>query len=169
MKQIIVAVSGGFDPVHIGHVRMFSEAKKLGDKLVVILNNDNWLKKKKGFAFMPEVERKELLEALGCVDEVVFSKHLPDPQDMSVSEDLLDLRPHVFVNGGDRNEANAADPNSSLYKDIQACEEVGIEIVYNIGEGGKVQSSSWLLMHYLENVPCPCGSGKEWKYCHGAP
>src|SRR3989304_10631750 len=146
MKQIIVAVSGGFDPVHIGHVRMFSEAKKLGDKLVVILNNDNWLKKKKGFAYMPEVERKELLEALECVDEVVFSKHLPDPQDMSVSEDLLDLRPHVFVNGGDRNEANAADPNSSLYKDIQACEEVGIEIVYNIGEGGKVQSSSWLLM-----------------------
>jgi D-beta-D-heptose 7-phosphate kinase/D-beta-D-heptose 1-phosphate adenosyltransferase len=56
----IVMVSGGFDPVHIGHVRMFKEAKKLGDKLVVVVNNDNWLKLKKGYAFMPEEERKKL-------------------------------------------------------------------------------------------------------------
>lgn len=54
----VVAVSGGFDPVHIGHVRMFNEARALGDELVVILNNDSWLTLKKGFAFMPEAERK---------------------------------------------------------------------------------------------------------------
>ena len=63
-KPVVVAVSGGFDPIHIGHVRMFERAKALGDELVVILNNDNWLKKKKGFAFMPEKERKEVIEAL---------------------------------------------------------------------------------------------------------
>lgn len=59
-KKIVVAVSGGFDPVHIGHVRMFNEAKKLGHELVVILNNDNWLIAKKGYAFMPENERREI-------------------------------------------------------------------------------------------------------------
>ena len=67
-SKIIVAVSGGFDPVHIGHVRMFKEAKALGDRLVVILNNDNWLIKKKGFVFMPQEERKEIIEAIKCVD-----------------------------------------------------------------------------------------------------
>ncbi len=53
-KKVIVAVSGGFDPLHIGHVRMFERAKKLGDELVVILNNDNWLRKKKKHIFMPQ-------------------------------------------------------------------------------------------------------------------
>ena len=70
-KKVVVAVSGGFDPIHIGHVRMFERAKTLGDELVVILNNDNWLKKKKGFSFMPEKERKEVIEALRVVDRVV--------------------------------------------------------------------------------------------------
>ncbi|MEK7195065.1 MAG: adenylyltransferase/cytidyltransferase family protein, partial [Patescibacteria group bacterium] len=63
-KKIIIAVSGGFDPVHVGHVRMFEAARSMGDELVVILNNDNWLRKKKKFVFMPEQERKELLECL---------------------------------------------------------------------------------------------------------
>ncbi|KKL27629.1 hypothetical protein LCGC14_2383250, partial [marine sediment metagenome] len=74
-KPIVVTVSGGFDPLHIGHVRMFQEARKLGDRLVVILNNDNWLQKKKGRTFMSEQERKEILEALACVDEVVITDH----------------------------------------------------------------------------------------------
>ena len=56
-KPIVVAVSGGFDPVHIGHIRMFEDARKLGDYLVVILNNDNWLIDKKGFSFLEEEER----------------------------------------------------------------------------------------------------------------
>ena len=70
-------MSGGFDPIHVGHVRMFQEAKKLGDELVVILNNDNWLKKKKGYAFMPEEERKEVIEGLRPVDRVIISGHKP--------------------------------------------------------------------------------------------
>ena len=57
-KKITVAVSGGFDPIHIGHLRLFEAAKKLGDELVVILNNDNWIKKKKGKSFMSEDERR---------------------------------------------------------------------------------------------------------------
>ena len=59
--SVVVAVSGGIDPIHIGHVRLLKEAKKLGDKLIVFLNNDNWLIKKKGYVFMPQEERKEII------------------------------------------------------------------------------------------------------------
>jgi len=139
-KKVVVAVSGGFDPVHIGHVRMFERAKALGDELVVILNNDNWLKKKKGYAFMPQQERKELLEALGVVDRVVLTNHPENPTDMSVSLALADLKPHIFANGGDRTVGNVPE--------IQVCNEIGCEMVYGIGDGGKVQSSSWLLENF---------------------
>ena len=135
MKKII-AVSGGFDPVHIGHVRMFEEARRLGDELVVILNNDNWLLKKKGYTFMPEIERKEILEALGAVDRVVLTQHGPNPDDMSVCAELRDVQPHIFANGGDRHEGNVPE--------YIVCDELGIEMAFGIGHGGKVQSSSWL-------------------------
>jgi cytidyltransferase-like protein len=140
----IVAVSGGFDPLHIGHVRLLKEARALGDRLVVIMNNDNWLMKKKGFVFMPEAERVEILSEFPFVDEVIISCHLPDDTDRSVVRDLRALRPHIFANGGDRDPVDAANPNSSLNADQQLCQELGIEIVYGMGKGGKVQSSSWL-------------------------
>jgi cytidyltransferase-like protein len=149
-KKITIAVSGGFDPVHVGHVRLFNEAKKLGDKLVVILNNDNWLMKKKGFVFMSEKERKEVIEGLRAVDKVVLTKHSKNPSDMSVSRSLLEVRPDIFANGGDRNKKNAADPRSSLYKDISACGKIEARIVYNVGKGGKIQSSSWLVQKLKE-------------------
>lgn len=133
----VVAVSGGFDPVHIGHVRMFNEARALGDELVVILNNDSWLTLKKGFAFMPEAERKEVIEAFGAVDRVILTSHTSDSSDMSVCAELVELRPHVFANGGDRKSDNI--PEYAL------CEELGIDMAFNVGQGGKVQSSSWLI------------------------
>ena len=113
----IVMVSGGFDPVHIGHVRMFNEAKKLGDELVVYINNDNWLRKKKGFVFMPEHERKEIIEAFKAVDRVIVSEHEENTKDMSVCMGLIKIKPHIFANGGDRDEKDANNPNSSLYKE----------------------------------------------------
>jgi D-beta-D-heptose 7-phosphate kinase/D-beta-D-heptose 1-phosphate adenosyltransferase len=152
-RPVAVVVSGGFDPVHVGHLRLFQEAKKLGDRLVVILNNDNWLRKKKGYVFMPHNERKELIEGFDCVDEVLLTSHEPGssgPRDMSVSLELQKIRPDVFANGGDRNEKNAQDPASSLYWDIATCEKYGIKIVFNVGAGGKVQSSSWLLANFAK-------------------
>ena len=119
---------------------------------MVILNNDNWLKKKKGFAFMPEKERKEVIEALRVVDRVVLTKHKPNEKDMSVSDRCAKCEPHIFGNGGDRNEANAANPDSSLYKDLNTCKELGIEMVFNVGKGGKIQSSSWLLKKQAERA-----------------
>jgi len=152
----IVAVSGGFDPIHIGHVRMFKAARKLGDKLVVILNNDNWLKDKKGFAFMPEKERMELITEFPFVDKVVLSSHAPnDPKDAyhrGVSRELRKLKPSIFANGGDRNLKDAKDAQSSLYWDINTCKELGIKMVYNVGRGGKVQSSSWMIKAAAEKV-----------------
>lgn len=136
-KKKVVAVSGGFDPVHIGHVRMFKEAKALGDELVVILNNDNWLTLKKGYAFMPQDERREVIEAFGAVDKVMLTFHEPGTTDMSVCKELEHLRPDIFANGGDRKSDNIPE-----YK---VCERLGIEMAFNVGQGGKVQSSSWLI------------------------
>lgn len=155
-KKVIVAVSGGFDPIHIGHVRLFERARKLGDELVVIVNNDHWLRKKKRHVFMPDHERAEVIASLRPVDRVILTKHGPEPGDMSVSAMLRELRPDIFANGGDRNEKDAANPSSSLYCDIATCRELGIEMVFNVGDGGKVQSSSWLLEEYVERV-----SGKQ--------
>ena len=136
-KKIVVAVSGGFDPIHIGHVRMFEEAKALGDELVVILNNDHWLAAKKGYAFMPEKERKEVVEGLRAVDRVVITKHKPDDPDRSVCAALRAVRPDIFANGGDRKLDNIPE--------VAVCREIGCDMVFNIGRGGKVQSSSWLI------------------------
>jgi len=137
-----IAVSGGFDPVHIGHVRLFEAARALGDRLVVILNNDNWLMAKKGFIFMPQDERKEVLEAFRAVDEVMLTGHPGSPTDMSVCAELRELRPDVFANGGDRKEDNV--PEYAL------CEELGIEMVFGLGFGGKVQSSSELAKRLMD-------------------
>jgi len=135
--KTLVAVSGGFDPVHIGHVRMFQEAKALGDELVVILNNDHWLRFKKGFVFMPQAERKEIIEAFACVDRVVLTKHKKGTTDMSVCEALRSIRPSIFANGGDRKLGNIPE--------VPVCREIGCAMVFNVGRGGKVQSSSDLV------------------------
>jgi len=139
-KIITVAVSGGFDPIHPGHVRLFVEARKLGDRLVVILNNDHWIKLKKGKSFMKEKERKEVIEALRAVDEVVLTKHKVGTKDMSVCDALLEIKPDIFANGGDRVKDNVPE--------VALCKELGCKMVFNIGKGGKIQSSSWLLANY---------------------
>ena len=136
-REVVVAVSGGFDPIHIGHTRMFRDARKLGTKLVVILNNDNWLRQKKGYTFMPQAERAELLRHIRWVDDVMLTSHKSNPKDMSVVSELKKLKPHIFVNGGDRKLNNVPE--------VSVCKDHGIKMVFNIGTGGKIQSSSWLI------------------------
>jgi len=143
-KPIIVAVSGGFDPVHIGHLELFYEAKKLGDKLVVILNNDNWLKKKKGYVFMKQKERKAIIEALKPVDKVFLTKHKKGAEDMSVCRELEELKPDIFANGGDRHRHNIPE--------VAVCKKIGCKMIFNVGKSGKIQSSSWLLEKYFKKV-----------------
>lgn len=143
-RKIVVAVSGGFDPVHVGHTRLFKEAKALGDELVVILNNDNWLKKKKGFVFIPAKERKEIIGSIKGVDKVVLTKHGPNPEDMSVCRELEELKPDIFANGGDRVKDNVPE--------VPVCRALHCQMVFNVGQGGKVQSSSWLLNKFLKDA-----------------
>ncbi len=143
----IVVVSGGFDPIHKGHVRMMEEAEKLGDKLIVILNTDQFLDEKKkdgGGKFYPDIdERKEIVEwgigaRYGNGNEAVESVDT----DMSVNKTLEMIRQKypddeiIFANGGDR-------PDAASIRERQTCIDNNIQMVFNVG-GGKIQSSSWL-------------------------
>lgn len=145
-KKKIVMVSGGFDPIHIGHVRYIQEAKKLGDYLVVVLNNDNWLRMKKGKEFMNELERKEIIEAIIGVDKVIISGHIKNTKDVSVCEEIKKIKPHIFANGGDRK------PDWVPIPEVSLCEELGIKMIYNVGRGGKVRSSSELVKKYSKHL-----------------
>lgn len=127
-----VVVSGGFDPVHIGHIRYFKEAKELGDKLIVILNTDEWLWAKKGYVFMSFEDRKEILESIRYVDEIVKCIDT----DHTVSKTLIKLRPDIFAKGGDRTLENIPE--------AEICRRLGIEMKFNVG-GGKIRSSSWIV------------------------
>jgi len=152
-----VAISGGFDPIHIGHIEMMKEAKELGDKLVVIVNNDNWLKKKKGFAFMNGKERKCIIEAIRYVDEVILTSHPENPTDMSVCHELEKLKPDIFANGGDRHPAGDPVP------EVELCKKLGIKMVYNVGKSGKIQSSSDLVKRIRE-IKNKGSSGQAARY-----
>lgn len=157
----IVCVSGGFDPIHVGHVRLIQEAAALGDELVVIINNDHWLMKKKGYVFMPQDQRREIIEGLRGVTRVVFTSHAPGDEDRSVCRELREIKPQIFANGGDRK------PDGDPVPEVLVCDELGIEMVYNVGAGGKMQSSSWLTAEDRDTRDCFCGSGVKYPDCHG--
>jgi len=146
-----VLVSGGFDPVHIGHIRLFKEAKALGDYLIVLANNDNWLMAKKGFVFMKEDERKTILEAIRWIDEVQITKHSKNPTDMSICAELAEIKPDIFANGGDRDKKDADTNSSSLNPEQKLCQQLNIKMVFNVG-GEKAQSSSELVKRAKQNI-----------------
>ena len=127
-KTIRVAVSGYFDPIHIGHLDYLELAKKLGDKLVVIVNNNHQCKLKKGKPFMDELDRIRIVESLGIVDEVFLSID----SDRSVCKSLQEIKPDIFANGGDR--ATSEVPESVV------CKKHNIEMVDGLGD--KIRSSS---------------------------
>ena len=132
-------VSGGFDPVHVGHLELFNHARALSDELWVILNTDDFLANKKGKPFMPFDERRIILKALKVVNLVVPCVDKDD----TVCETLKKLTKVAlptdklcFCNGGDRTSGE----NTPEHK---ICEKLGIETVYGLGD--KIQSSSWLI------------------------
>jgi len=136
MRKIIIT-SGFFNPLHIGHINLIKEAKKFGDFLVVIVNNDEQVKIKGSVPFMPEQERIEIIKALRYADDVVLSID----KDMSVIESLKMIAKKYpgelyFAKGGDRNADNIPEK--------KVCEELGIKIINRVG-GDKIQSSSQLI------------------------
>ena len=123
-----VCISGYFDPLHVGHIEYINKAKKLGDYLVVIVNNNKQCKLKKGKFFMDENDRVEIVKNLKSVDEVFLS--IDD--DKTVCKSLKKLKPSIFANGGDRK--NYEIPESKV------CDMYGIEIIDGLGD--KIRSSS---------------------------
>ena len=126
-----IAVSGGFDPMHKGHVQMIREAAEYGN-VIVILNSDEWLIRKKGYKFMSFEERAYIA---GSIKGVTVVSNVDD-SDGTVCQALRKLKPDYFANGGDRVEKNTPEMN--------VCEELGIKMLWNIG-GNKIQSSSELV------------------------
>lgn len=131
MSEKTIMVSGGFDPLHVGHLRMIKEAAQYG-KVIVVVNSDDWLLRKKGYKFMDWEDKKELIEGYAEVWKVVSV----DDSDGTVCEALRREKPDYFGNGGDRTSNNTPEK--------EVCEELGIEMLWNIG-GGKVRSSSDLV------------------------
>ena len=135
-KKTIV-ISGGMDPVHVGHVKMIQAAAELGE-VTVVLNSDAWLKRKKGYAFMSFEERKYLLENIKGVAAVSDV----DDSDGTVCEALQRLKPDMFGNGGDRTSDNTPEK--------EVCLDNGIQMIWNLG-GDKIQSSSDLVRTFVKN------------------
>ena len=127
-----VMVSGGFDPVHAGHIRMIRHAARYGD-VIVIANSDDWLYRKKGFVFM-EFERR--IEILNAIKGVIVVDSVDDV-DGTVCEAIRRLTPTYFANGGDRGRTNT--PEQSV------CEELGVQLLWGIGGEEKLDSSSTLV------------------------
>ena len=101
---------------------------------------------------MSAKDRAEVIASFRDVDKVVISGHHKNSKSakaMSVCSELFKIRPHIFANGGDRNNKDAENPLSSLHHDINMCKKLGIKIVYNVGKGGKIRSSSELLKKYV--------------------
>ena len=129
-NKIRVAVSGYFDPIHVGHLEYLRMAKELGDSLVVIVNNNYQCKLKKGKHFMDENDRVEIVKALRFVDEVFLSVD----KDRTVCKSLEDIKPDVFANGGDR--------ATSEVPETPVCKKFNIKMVDGLGD--KIRSSSSL-------------------------
>lgn len=129
-KIVKVAVSGYFDPIHIGHLEYLKMAKNLGDYLIVIVNNDYQSNLKKGKSFMNELDRVEIVKALKLVDEVFLSID----KDRTVCKSLEKLKPDIFANGGDR--------LTDEIPEAEVCINLNIKMID--GLGNKIRSSSEL-------------------------
>lgn len=131
-KPVVVAVSGYFNPLHVGHLDMIEQAKKLGDKLVVIINNDYQVKLKGSVPFMSLRDRVRIINALREVDSVFVSLD----RDKTVCRSLAKLRPDIFANGGDRHSIGDV-------PEYDVCQKYKIKMVDGLGK--KIRASSTLI------------------------
>lgn len=142
----IVLVTGGFDPLHSGHLAYLREAKKLGDKLIVGINSDDWLIRKKGKNFLPEQERHEILSSIRYVDGCILFNDSDDTAIEAIKNVrmLFPFARIIFANGGDRSTDNIPEFGDGLFYD-------DVEFVFGVGGEDKKNSSSWILKKYENN------------------
>lgn len=131
-QEVVVAVSGYFNPLHVGHLEMIEKAKKLGTKLVAIVNSDYQVGLKGSVAFMPEADRLKIIAALRDVDEVFLSID----KDKTVCQSLAKVNPDIFANGGDRKNLNDV-------PEYEVCQKLNIEMVDGLGQ--KIRASSKMI------------------------
>ncbi len=141
MSEVIVLVTGGFDPIHSGHILYLKDAKKLGDKLIVGVNSDQWLINKKGNSFMPIDERVNIISNLSVVDEAIeFDDDEFNSASNAIHKVLQKYPDHqiIFANGGDRGSKNTPEMDKFTSND---------NVIFEFGVGGdfKMNSSSWIL------------------------
>ena len=148
MKYDYALVSGGFDPVHLGHLQMLQDASKLAKDVVVLLNSDEWLTRKKGRPFMDETQRKAILEEMNCVSRVIVqSQDLDDSSSNSIMNFAIQ-HPQAkicFCNGGDRSD-------TKRIRETEVCNKYDVALEFGIGGENKVASSSKLLQDYTVAV-----------------
>ncbi len=145
MAKKIVLVTGGFDPVHSGHISYIRAARELGDVLIVGVNSDAWLVRKKGEPFMPFDERGGIIEEFKSVD-VVIAFDDADGTAIDAIKQVLELYPEdevIFANGGDRTLDNIPE---------MVVESERLHFVFSVGGEDKKNSSSWILKDYKERV-----------------
>ena len=138
----VVLVTGGFDPLHSGHIAYFKAARELGDHLVVGVNSDDWLTRKKGKAFMPFQERCAIIKELSCVDEVIGFNDTDDTANHAIFQVLSTKGSQtkvIFANGGDRTRKN-----------IPEMTFTDVEFVFGVGGEDKKNSSSWILKEWSQ-------------------
>ena len=146
-KYSYALVSGGFDPVHIGHLELFKDAKKLAQSVIVLLNSDDWLTRKKGKPFMNAEQRKTILEELLCVDKVILQTSDDDDSSSAAIIELADKFREsniCFCNGGDRID-------SRTIRESAVCQQYSVSLEYGVG-GDKIASSSELIQDYTAAV-----------------
>ena len=149
----VVLVTGGFDPLHSGHIKYFEAAKELGDILVVGINSDEWLTRKKGRPFMPFDERLKIIDSLEMVDDVMSFEDVDDTANHAIFKLMCTTgsgHDIIFANGGDRKQGCV--PEETVYSDQ-------IKFVYGVGGEDKVNSSSWILDEWKTQK-----TDREWGY-----
>tara|TARA_R100001015_G_C4627494_1_gene187059 strand:- start:1017 stop:1484 length:468 start_codon:yes stop_codon:yes gene_type:complete len=151
-KYKVMLVSGGFDPVHKGHLQMIEAARELADEVWVILNSNSWLRNKKGKAFMKESEREYIMSQIkGVTKTFICNPRIPADKTvcdgiysavMAYRREINGKMRMAFGNGGDRVQGNIPEEDY--------CKSMDVDMVWNLGE--KIQSSSWLLEKYQNSA-----------------
>ena len=144
-KYDYALLSGGFDPVHIGHLAMIKDAAQIADNVVILLNSDEWLTRKKGKPFMNEIQRAQILEEFESISQVIIQKNDNDDSSNNAIKDFYNTKSQksiCYCNGGDRSKENRI-------REAKTCKDLNIDLVFGVGGVHKIESSSNLIKNHL--------------------
>ena len=147
-KYDYALLSGGFDPVHIGHLAMIKDATKIADNVVILLNSDEWLTRKKGKPFMNEIQRAQILEEFESISQVIIQRNDKDDSSNHAIKDFYNTKSQksiCYCNGGDRSKENKI-------REAETCKDLNIDLVFGVGGIHKIESSSNLIKNHVAEI-----------------